>query len=382
MILYFDTFITDSSLYKWEALDKMLNKVRDSNSNYKRQSKVNIVKYTLASYSVINWSNILIRFEIEDQLLVDDFYLYVKKLFPHAKIEFQRSTKQTQFIDAIDYFKTLDDNWIFYAPNNDHPFIADNVKILENIVNHATDVTSQYQTNCVSITYSHFSENMNLCKNKWMYHDDVKIISEHKDYFLLKYPRGYLEAISIVHIDLFEKWFRNHNYSDRRIIRTEDIMGYSHPGQLVLVPKSEICRHYDSYGHTCLLFKDLRGIPFKLVPPLFIPKGFFENNVHINCNPKVYLDDYVNINPAAKYYSFQDKLNGTDIKINISQIPIFWKGRISEILSENSLKQSNEIYQKFIDNPNLAYSKLTVGCFYIISLVKKIYFFWKSSIVS
>lgn len=372
MILYFDTFITDKSLVKWEELDNLLNKVRDSNPNYKRQSKINIVKYTLASYSVIKWSNVLIRFQIEDELLVEDFHLYVKNLFPNAKIEFQRSTNQSQYIDAINYFKTLDDKWIFYAPNNDHPFIANNIEFLDNIVDHAEFVTKQYETNFVSITYSHFSECMNSCKNKWMYPEDFEIVNEHKDFFLLKYPKGYLIAISIVHIDLFEKWFKNHNYFDKRIVRTEDIIEYSHPEQYVLVPKAEICRHYDSYAHTSLLFKDLRAIPFNIVPPLFIPQGFFDNNIRINCNPNEYIIDYVNINSSAKNYSFQDKLNGTDLIINIEQIPLFWKDRISEVLLDDYPQEVN-VNEKYIYNPILSYPRFFIIFYYLKYLLMNLY---------
>ena len=372
MILYFDTFITDKSLVKWEELDNLLNEVRDSNPNYKRQSKINIVKYTLASYSVIKWSNVLIRFQIDDELLVEDFHLYVKNLFPNAKIEFQRSTNQSQYIDAIDYFKTLDDKWIFYAPNNDHPFIANNIEFLENIVDHAEYITKQYETNSVSITYSHFSECMNSCKNKWMYPEDFEIVNEHKDFFLLKFPKGYLIAISIVHIDLFEKWFKNHNYFDKRIVRTEDIIEYSHPEQYVLVPKSEICRHYDSYAHTSLLFKDLRAIPFNIVPPLFIPNGFFDNNIRINCNPNEYIIDCVNINSSAKDYSFKDKLNGTDLMINIEQIPLFWKDRISEVLLVDYPLEVN-INEKYIHNPILSYPRFLIIIFYLKYLLINLY---------
>jgi hypothetical protein len=372
LILYFDTFITDKSLVKWEELDNLLNEVRDSNPNYKRQSKINIVKYTLASYSVIKWSNVLIRFQIDDELLVEDFHLYVKNLFPNAKIEFQRSTNQSQYIDAIDYFKTLDDKWIFYAPNNDHPFIANNIEFLENIVDHAEYITKQYETNSVSITYSHFSECMNSCKNKWMYPEDFEIVNEHKDFFLLKFPKGYLIAISIVHIDLFEKWFKNHNYFDKRIVRTEDIIEYSHPEQYVLVPKSEICRHYDSYAHTSLLFKDLRAIPFNIVPPLFIPNGFFDNNIRINCNPNEYIIDCVNINSSAKDYSFKDKLNGTDLMINIEQIPLFWKDRISEVLLVDYPLEVN-INEKYIHNPILSYPRFLIIIFYLKYLLINLY---------
>lgn len=373
MILYFDTFITDKSLVKWEALDQLLSQVRNSNLNYKPQSKIDIVKYTLASYSVIKWSSVYIKFEIEDAELSQDFYNYVKNLFPNSRIEFQRSTNQYQYLETIKYLKSLGDKWIFYAPNNDHPFVANNIEILNNIISQADILRNQLLTNYISITYSHFSESINICKNNWMYDDNVQIIKETSDYFLIRYPLGYLIAISIVNIDLFEQWFTGYNYQEKRIIRTEDLIGYSHPEQFVIVPKLELCRHYDSYAHTTLLYNDLRAISFNSVPPLFIPDGFFENNIRINANHNKYKKNWVNINIEKNKYSFQDNVNGTDLKLDIEEIPLFWKSRISQVSNDgNSKKQRNKSNQ-IIANPILAYPKYLIIFQYGKYLFKKLY---------
>jgi hypothetical protein len=373
LILYFDTFITDKSLVKWAELDVLLDDVRNSNTNYRRQSKIDIVKYTLSSYSVINWSNILIRFEIDDDLLVDDFSSFVRNLFPDAKIEFQRSTNQNQYLVAIDYFKLLDEKWIFYAPNNDHPFISSDIIYLEKIVKEADLLVDKLNSNYFSITYSHYSELMNTCKNNWMYSDQFQIYSETEDYFLLKYPKGYLVAISIVHIDLFETWFKSYDYSDLRIVRTEDIMKYEHPEQFVLIPKLEICRHYDSYAHTTLLYNDLRAIPFNVVPPLFIPMGFFDKQIKLISNNIIYKDGWVNCNEFAEKFSFEDYSLGTDIKLSIDQIPLFWRDKISEICILNESKSKISTSMGTIQNPILAYPKYLVLFYRIMYLATKIF---------
>ena len=373
MILYFDTFVTDKSLVKWESLDSLLNQVRDSNFNYKHQKKIDIVKYTLASYSVINWSSVYIKYEIEEEELKHDFFLFVKELFPNSKIEFQRSTSQNDYLSSIKYLKTLGDEWIFYVPNNDHPFIANNIDYLNKVVSQAGLISKQFKTKYISISYSHFSESISLCKNTWLFDNDVQIINETKDYFLLKYPKGYLIAISIVNIDLFEKWFSAYDYKDKRIIRTEDLIGFSHPEQYVIVPKVELCRHYDSYAHTTLLYKDLRAIPFSIVPPLFIPYGFFEKNIRINANTNVYKHNWVNISTKKNKYSFEDKLNGTDLKLDIDDIPLFWKSRISEIINDGEKNTRPNRPKIHTDNPILAYPKYLILFQFGKYLLKKLY---------
>ena len=39
----------------------------------------------------------------------------------------------------------------------------------------------------------------------------------------------------------------------------------------------------------------------------------------------------MNINPKAKKYSFRDQKYGTDLKILLSDIPLFWKDRIRKL---------------------------------------------------
>ena len=48
---------------------------------------------------------------------------------------------------------------------------------------------------------------------------------------------------------------------------------------IVIVPKSELCRHYDGYLHTYSIINDF--IKASTCPPLFIPNGFFEKKIKI-----------------------------------------------------------------------------------------------------
>ena len=57
--------------------------------------------------------------------------------------------------------------------------------------------------------------------------------------------------IQIVNKNLLNYWFSSKNYPDKRIIRSEDIRYlYLTINQLVVIPKQEICAHFDGFPHT------------------------------------------------------------------------------------------------------------------------------------
>tara|TARA_R100000008_G_C3450463_1_gene99083 strand:+ start:64 stop:345 length:282 start_codon:yes stop_codon:yes gene_type:complete len=92
------------------------------------------------------------------------------------------------------------------------------------------------------------------------------------------------------------------------------------------MPKREICAHYDGQP-------SLRP---ETHPPLFVPEGFFDNNVKVRYGFDDYVSGYVNVNPDAKKYSFEDNNTGTDIKKQIEELPLFWQDRISEVKKNES----------------------------------------------
>jgi hypothetical protein len=68
-----------------------------------------------------------------------------------------------------------------------------------------------------------------------------------------------------------------------------------------------------------------------LIPPLFIPIGFWDNQIRIAYGYPEYREGWVNINPSAKQFSFRDQKYGTDLKIGLQDIPLAWWHRMTEI---------------------------------------------------
>ena len=381
MILYFDVYIVDSPL-TFDTV-KSIQKIRNSDSIYKMPRKLNITKYTLASYKIFPWSKVIIKFDVANEKDRDPFIKYAKEIFPDAEIITHRSDNQKEYCETVEKICKLEDEWIFYAPNNDHPMITNDVDYIYKLLEKAIEFKKKYQF--VSIIYSMFSEYCNI--NDLEYYKDAKIIENSDIATIVIKPKGFYMSCQILHRDLIRYLFCSHDLGKVRIIRLEDIEKFfAIPNQLILSPKKEICAHFDGYSNTY-------GTPTQItpnqVPPLFIPNGFFENSIRIAYGYSDYRDGWVNINPSAKYYSFRSKKNGTDLKIGLQDIPLFWKDRIKEIdinqLADlNKLNKKRDAYFEVLHNPwkDLSYRmQIKIKSFFYMSIylssVVRIQNIWK-----
>ena len=105
------------------------------------------------------------------------------------------------------------------------------------------------------------------------------------------------------------------------------------------IPTREICRHFDGYGHA--------GNYNNIVPSLFIPPGFFDNNIKIKYGFEIRDNLYTNLNPSSEtLYAFSEL--GTDYRWCIEDIPLFWQNKITEIIRSNVdeilLKEKRNLY--------------------------------------
>lgn len=353
MILYFDSYITNSPLTPLVVLPNKV--VRAGCKNYAMPDKLNIAKYSLASYALYPWSNVLIRYKLEDPNNCQLFDEFIKKLFPKAIIIHNRSDNQKEYKKSMEILDKMNDDWIFYVPNNDHPLIASDISIIDKLIDKAEKFKKKYQF--VSINYSHFTECINIpvkgspanirCESApKTIEDDETAIS-----LLLEDD---VVSIKIVNKDLFKYWFCSHDLGDAKIIRSENTAKFfSTPNQLVIIPKQELCAHFDGYAH---LMRGVAKIKPGQIPPLFIPQGFFSNSIRIAFGYDDYREGWTNINPGAKKFSFEDNKRGTDLKIGLEDIPLFWKTRIKEIdinpeADLKKIKKGQDKYYATVHNP-------------------------------
>ena len=345
MILYFDNYITDKSLNP--GVPQRRDGARAGKARiYNMPSKLEINLYSLASYAAIEWSSVVVKYSIEDQDKVEYFETEVKKLFPNAIIIRGRSDNPEKFKESVNLLRSLKDEWIFYMGNSDYPFVAPETKTLTSCIKTAAEHKRNHRF--VSVQLGQSVEYLGTVdKNSLRYDHKWKKIGEDEHSISALVQDGYFDAIQLVHIDLFEHWFYSKDLSEKKVrIFRSDALGtfVDVPEQVVVIPKNDICYHFDGYTH---IMAHGYENPDTYMPPLFIPPGFFESKIKIAYGYDEYREDWVNINPQKKHYSFIES-NGTDMKILLSRLPLFWKGRVSNIdINPNAdEKKLQEAYER------------------------------------
>ena len=136
MILYFDVYIVSKTTFEdpvknknFDINVKSSSIYRYNNYNYKFKSKLDITKYTLASYSIIDWTAVIIKFQCEDIRDENNFTNFCKEYFPKAIIENYRSDTAEKFKKSLQRLKKFGNPWVWFCPNNDHPFLSDPRKL-------------------------------------------------------------------------------------------------------------------------------------------------------------------------------------------------------------------------------------------------------------
>ncbi len=358
MILYFDSFITDIPLLP-KTQKQLKNNIRNTCDAYKMPKKIDIAKYTLASYAVYLWSHVLIRYELDDVKKYKEFDKYIKSLFPKAKIMHRRSDSQKEYIKSVKMLEKFEDDWIFYAPNNDHPIVSPDPHVatyLDMLIRTAQKWMKKYPY--ASIMYSHYTTFINLPvkgnPENFLEGRDTMLLDDNKKSRVYLSLKGDFTSVQIVPRNLFKTWFTSADMLDKRIIRAEDVRkSVTVRDHVIIVPKKEICAHFDSYEH---MLGQPNEIQTDQIPPLLIPKGFFENTIKISYGYAKYREGWLNINPCAKRYRFRDELYGTDLKITLDEIPFFWQNHIAEIdinhnLNFVKINSYNKRNQETLNNP-------------------------------
>lgn len=354
MILYFDVYIIDSPALSHVV--HSINYIRNGNSIYKMPRKLDIAKYSLSSYKIFPWSKVIIKFDVAKEEDREPFLKYAREIFPDAEIIDHRSDNQKEYCKTINEICELDDEWIFFTPNNDHPMMTNDINHVYKMIDKANEYKNKYKF--ISIIFTMVSACCNIKVSEYL--KDAKILENSDSCLVVVKPNGYFMSGLILHKDLLKYIFCSHDLGDARITRLEDIQNFfTIQDQVVISPKKEICAHFDGYSNT---FGTDNQITEDQVPPLFIPLGFFENNIKISYGYDKYREGWVNINPAKKYFSFRNKKDITDLKIGIDDIPLFWRNRISELdvnpsVNMEYMKKKRDEYYEIFYNPwkNLSY---------------------------
>jgi hypothetical protein len=365
MLLYFDTYITDLPRSINRKLERLLSDVRGGNTSYRTQRKVDIFKYTLASFAPLSWSRVVINVDGANESDVADTLHYAKHLFPAAQLASSRSDTGSKYSKVLSKY-VADNPWVFFSPHNDHPYIGSELNAFNKLVTLAEEAEAEFNLP-VMILYSHFTESVNsITPDQFLYGltgEYGKVLLQTEDaYVVLREEIPLLSTHIIRARQLHDLMF---DAGENRVITTECLGKYLNIRSrcIQIVPKVEYCRHYDGYMHTYSVIRDY--VSADRVPPLFIPNGFFESDIRIKYGFDEYFPGWVNLNPSSKSYIFR-RNSGTDIGDLLSKIPFFWKDRVSNVdinpaFVESKCKEIHLVEE--IHNPWRDYSIVRIRIF-------------------
>lgn len=319
MILFFSTKITD---------------VR--NSKYHRNhwvpdyNRFLIFKYCLASYAPIKhlFKKTIFYLELGSEFedRKKELQEYIFDLYPDCELYWYRNDTAMTWRKTCDkHFQ--DDDIIWYNGNDDHIFIDYNLDVVEDIIN-----TLKEDSDPLSVLYySHWPEQCriskhlngelnptkNLIKYTWSNTDAIHILKGKR--LKLMWQGTCLEPAT----DGSEKPFLDVLYRTDHLIwfdnkRSEFTANF-------YAPTREIVRHYDGYSHLV----GHSDFYTNTVPPLVIPDGFFEKNIKIRIGYTECKTGYVTFNSSCDLFTATP--TGVDYRWLESDIPLFWRDRITEI---------------------------------------------------
>jgi hypothetical protein len=329
LVLFFDCFIVSSKLgveaahaHRDSVVGNLIRDIRLTHTAYHHVSKLDEVRYTLLSYRAVPWDQMYLRVECEDE---DDrlkFFEFARRHFPDADIANQRSATAAQYVQSLSRLKRFGNPWVFFSPNNDHPLIGDPNSFAP-LIDLAEDVEPLYPNHFVCILYSHFTESQNSAlpeQHNWgrTMGNTYTVAGETAHASIVQSVLFSCDSIKIYRLSSLLTIFGKTTNSGR-CIRLEDTDLYlsTQYREINIWPKAEICRHFDGYPHVD-----------RAPPPLFVPPGFFESDIRIRYGFEDHQVGCVSVNPFEEL----SYLGGTaDIRCLLSEIPGFWKERISSI---------------------------------------------------
>jgi len=342
MILLFNVYITPSKGNQFVVFDR---------GNLKPSNKLDVTKYTLSSLAyAYPWSRAIINIELDPNHYTDvdskNLYNFIIEEFKDIDVVYstKRCKLQTEWQKIYD---KINSDLIFYLGNHDHVFIDSTNECLKDLVK-----TAKNYENPTIIT-SHFPENIRWAKSGYIELNELTPKKLNTDYKInlnhLSYKGICIDSLNIISKSLYYDWFFKGNWGNKlELPRTDGIggvdllkikthLGLSLPQQDIIIPYKEQLRHFDGYMH--------QKISNDTCPSLSIPDGFFESNIKIRYGYDDHKEGWVNINPKnPNYYAF-DK-TGTDYKMTLEDIPLFWKDRIIEIDKNSNIDEEEMIQYK------------------------------------
>ena len=275
---------------------------------------------------------------------------YLHTLFPAEKLEivWRRCDYGRDWRAVCDRYLNDPDELVWLACNDDHIFIDSSLDTVASAIKHLSEDTDP---NAV-MYYSHWPEQMRMAL-----HQGGELTD---DGDFVKYPWENFDGIMVLKAGRLSKYWER-DYGNAQMFKVDYLgahHGYSCPGP-VYAPTRELVRHYEGYSH---VNDGMTQTLENIVPPLFIPPGFFDQTMKIRIGFNDRHDDWTNFNPAAEWL-YNSKPVGTDYRWVEEDIPLFWRDRI-QATATNTAVDTQTLYQAR-DTAFLLSTHVPMKCFNI-----------------
>lgn len=260
LILFVNVLVTDT---------------RASAGGMNRADRLDVFKYTLASYACIDRiTSVIVYCQLDGAYRSREGELrdYINTVFPRLAVEYHAHSPSTQaeWMQELERCGLLTaSSPILYLGNDDHVFIDHDTEMLYE----GLDLMAQepfHQINTIHI--SSWTEAISTVYGL----NDYILRSRYWEASLL-----YSDAIQIVNSTFFRHLFGDLSMGSDYMRRTDNVLtnwfptlgdyrypsAVPHPPVKTFVPLRELVRHFDAYWHI--------GVPFEYVPMLSIPEDFF-----------------------------------------------------------------------------------------------------------
>lgn len=354
MILLLNTILTNNPpISPYSNMESKRVYYSYNRGNLPNYNQMDIFKYSLASLAVAYpWSRVIIKVKLENEYLdrkkeLEDF---IKNEFHNFDLilEWERNISQHDWINTYDL---LNDELIWFCCNHDHIFID---KSPDNFIKDITNFKSQFSETEASFYFSHWQEILNSSTKNKYYLDNPNSLSEDSYTILDRLVAtvdNNIDSIQIITKKLYYKWWFTGDFGHIPFPRTDyaNFHGHEFPNKFLkfqCVPFKEYFRHFDGYTHIdYILRNNIQPLASNIVCPLFIPPGFFENNIKLRIGYDNLDKEFININLSKKNYTVIDN-NGTDLKCYLDEIPYFWKNKITKIDLNTEYNENNFVSER------------------------------------
>lgn len=294
--------------------------------------RFDIFKYCLASYTAMTplIERAIFYIELEDyQHRKEELESYIKELYPACELYWYRNDNPQMWKqNSRLHFKDSDVIW--YAGNDDHIFIDYDLELIQE----AIEILKQDPDPMAVVYYSHWPEQCrvshklqgtptnsgNFIKMLWCNFDSIHILKGYRF-------KSYWDSPQV-----YAKYAYN-----RHLFRSDYLIDDYFYQSNFYAPTREIVRHYDGYSHLGIGITP-EGMQSaylsNIVPPLYIPDGFFDKNIKIRVGFTSRMPGWVTLNTTCDLYAATP--SGVDYRWLESDIPLFWRDRISEIVRSDS----------------------------------------------